>query len=172
MDKVIIIGCPGSGKSTFAKKLSTITGLKLYHLDMLYWNEDRTTVTREVFDQRLYKVMAEPLWIIDGNYLRTMEMRLEKCDTVFFLDYPTDVCLSGIEERKGKKRSDIPWIENENTDEEFVSFVSDFNVKTRPEVLKLLEKYSFKNIVIFHTREESENYIVVLRKQMKKLNEI
>ena len=84
MNKIIVIGCPGGGKSTFSKRLHKITKIPLYHLDMLYWNEDRTTVSREVFDQRLYKVMAEPVWIIDGNYQRTMETRLEKCDTVFF----------------------------------------------------------------------------------------
>lgn len=160
MQKVIIIGCPGSGKSTFGRKLCKALGLTLYHLDMLYWNKDGTTVNREVFDEQLLKVMKEPSWIIDGNYLRTMEMRLKECDTVFFLDYPAEVCLDGIQKRKGQKRSDMPWVENEKSYEELVSFVSDFDTKTRPEVLRLLEKYSYKNVVIFHTREESEEYLL------------
>ena len=121
MQKVIIIGCPGSGKSTFGRKLCKALGLTLYHLDMLYWNKDGTTVNREFFDEQLLKVMKEPSWIIDGNYLRTMEMRLKECDTVFFLDYPAEVCLDGIQERKGQKRSDMPWVENEKSYEELVS---------------------------------------------------
>ena len=57
MKKVIVIGCPGSGKSTFAKALHNKTELPLYHLDMMYWNPDKTTVSREVFVERLEKAI-------------------------------------------------------------------------------------------------------------------
>ncbi len=114
MKKVIVIGCPGSGKSTFGRKLKSIIGLPLYHLDMLFWNEDKTTVSREVFIKRLQEVMSTSKWIIDGNYGSTMEMRIKDCDTVFFLDYSTEVCIEGIELRKGQARSDMPWVENDN----------------------------------------------------------
>lgn len=159
MERVIIIGCPGSGKSTFGRKLSSVTGLPLYHLDMLYWNEDRTTVSREVFTKRLREVMNNSKWIIDGNYFNSMEMRIKECDTVFFLDYPTEVCIEGIESRKGKKRSDMPWVESDHTDEEFIDFVKRFNSETGPQVISLINKYSSKNIRIFHSREESERYL-------------
>ena len=91
MKKVIIIGCPGGGKSTFARALADKTGLPLYHLDMLYWNADKTTVGREAFRERLAEVMAGDEWIIDGNYISTMQWRMECCDTVFFLDMPLEV---------------------------------------------------------------------------------
>ena len=162
MKKVIIIGCPGSGKSTFGRKLKSITDLPLYHLDMMYWNKDKTTVSKEIFIERLKKTMNNSKWIIDGNYGSSMEMRLKECDTVFFLDYPTEVCIEGIETRKGKPRSDMPWIENDNTDDDFISFINNYNSESRPEVIKLLEKYSSKNIIIFYSREESEKYLVSL----------
>ena len=60
MEKVIIIGCPGSGKSTFGRKLKRITGLPLFHLDMMFWNEDKTTVSKEVFTARLREAMSNP----------------------------------------------------------------------------------------------------------------
>ena len=163
MKKVIIIGCPGSGKSTFGRKLRQITCLPLYHLDMMYWNEDKTTVSKEIFINRLQKAMNNSGWIIDGNYGSTMEMRIQKCDTVFFLDYPTDVCIEGIELRKGKPRSDMPWINDDGTDEEFILFVKNYNLESRPKVTCLLEKYSEKNIIIFKTRLESEQYLSLLK---------
>ena len=122
MKKVIVIGCPGSGKSEFSKKLHKITQIPLFHLDMIYWNKDKTTLEKSVFYEKLGEILKSDKWIIDGNYASTMEMRMKECDTVVFLDYPTEVCLEGIKSRKGKERSDIPWIEY-GEDEEFIEFI-------------------------------------------------
>lgn len=84
MKKVIVIGCPGSGKSTFSKSLHKITGIPLYHLDMMYWNADKTTVEKSVFRERLSKTLQTNEWIIDGNYNSTMELRLQECAQLFF----------------------------------------------------------------------------------------
>ena len=158
----MIIGCSGAGKSVFARKLRDKTGLPLYYLDQIWHKPDKTNITREEFDARLSEIVQKERWIIDGNYGSSMEMRLKECDTVFFLDYPTEVCIEGIETRKGKPRSDMPWIENDNTDDDFISFINNYNSESRPEVIKLLEKYSSKNIIVFHSREESEKYLVSL----------
>lgn len=159
MLKIIIIGSPGSGKSTFARKLRDITNLPLYYLDMLWHKKDRTNISREEFDEKLEKILKKDKWIIDGNYQRTIEMRLKECDTVFLMDYPLEVCLSGAEERVGKKREDLPWIE-EKVDEEFKQIIVDFSKNKLPQIYKLLEKYQKnKNIVIFKSREEADNYI-------------
>ena len=119
MRRVNIIGCPGAGKSTFARKLSEKTGLELFYLDMIWHKPDKTTVARNEFDLRLNEIFERDTWIIDGNYLRTMERRLSECDTVFFFDLPTEVCLEGAASRVGKKREDMPWIETE-VDEDFL----------------------------------------------------
>lgn len=103
MRKVIIIGCPESGKSKFARALNAITSLPLFHLDNMKWNADKTVVSKSTFMERLNIKIKKEKWIIDGNYRSTMELRLQACDTVFFLDYFVEVCLRGIEERKGKK---------------------------------------------------------------------
>lgn len=163
MDKVIIIGCPGSGKSTFGRKLASVTGLPLYHLDMLYWNADKTTVDRDLFVSRLRKVMDETKWIIDGNYGSTMEWRTAECDTIFFLDYPVDVCLRGIEERRGSPRPDMPWVEEGEPDEDFVDFVRNYNIECRPYVISMLEKYTDKKIHVFNSRDEAEEFLHELR---------
>lgn len=162
MKKVIVIGCPGSGKSTFSRALHKETGIPLYHLDMLKWNSDKTTVSKEIFLDRLNGILSEDEWIIDGNYASTMELRMSVCDTVLFLDFPLEVCLSGIKERQGKPRPDMPWIETED-DEEFLEFIRDYNTDSRPKVIELLNKYSDKNIVVFKSRKEAEQYINEIR---------
>ena len=158
MKKVIVIGCPGSGKSTVSRALHNKTGIPLYHLDMMYWNADKTTVKKSVFLERLYVVLEKDEWIIDGNYGSTMELRMAECDTVIFLDYPLDVCLDGIRERRRKPRSDMPWIETEE-DAEFIEFIKSYNEQQKPKVLELLEKYGDKNIVIFKSREEADAFL-------------
>ena len=158
MKKVIVIGCPGSGKSTFARALHNKTGIPLYHLDMMYWNADKTTVEKSVFLERFSVVFEKDEWIIDGNYGSTMELRMAACDTVIFLDYPLDICLDGIKERRGKPRNDMPWIETEE-DAEFTEFIKNYNEQQKPKVLELLEKYSDKNIIIFKNREQADAFM-------------
>ncbi len=76
MQRVMIIGCPGSGKSTFARSLTAKTGLPLYYLDMMYWNPDRTIKPKEEFRAALRETVALPEWIIDGNYGSTLELSM------------------------------------------------------------------------------------------------
>lgn len=159
--RVIVIGCPGSGKSVFSRALQKKTGLPLYHLDLMYWNEDRTTVPKEEFRRRLSEVLQKPEWIIDGNYGSTMEMRFSACDTVVFLDYPTEICISGIRARMGKPRPDMPWVET-GEDADFLAFVKSYNQDKRPQVLALMEKYPDKPVLWFHEREEAERFLAEL----------
>ncbi len=159
MQKVIVIGCPGSGKSIFSKALHNATGLPLYHLDMMKWNADGTNVSKDTFMERLYQALNKESWIIDGNYASTMELRMQFCDTVFFLDYPTDICIASIKSRKGKERTDIPCITLEDEDHEFVEFIKDYNSVSRPAVMELLRKYSHKHIIIFENRNDADEFL-------------
>lgn len=159
MKRVIVIGCPGSGKTTFAEKLSKISGLPLYHLDAIWHKPDKTHISREEFDQRIKDVFATDEWIIDGNYNRTVELRLKECDTVFLFDLPTEVCLQGARERIGKGRYDLPWIEHE-LDPEFEAFIIGFSENSLPTLYDLIDKYkSLKQVVIFKSRAEADEFL-------------
>ena len=84
---------------------------------------------------------------------------MQECDTVIFLDYPLDVCLDGILERCGRPRSDMPWVEPKQYDEEFIESTKNYNLQNRPQVMKLLDAYSYKNILIFKNRNEADDFL-------------
>ena len=159
MKKVIVIGCPGSGKTTFSIKLHELTGLPLYHLDAIWHKPDKTHIPREEFDKKASEIFVTPEWIIDGNYGRTIETRIQNCDTVFLFDLPTEVCLQGARDRIGKGRYDLPWLETE-FDPEFEEFIKEFPKTTLLKIYEFIEKYkSQKQVVIFRSREEADEYL-------------
>lgn len=159
MNKVMVIGCPGAGKSTFARKLRDKTNLPLFYLDQIWHKPDRTTISDEEFDAKLLELLEkQDKWIIDGNYYRTMEIRLKEADTVFFLDIPVEDCIEGAKSRVGTIREDLPWVEDE-LDEEFRQWILDFPDKQRPVIYSLIEKYSSKDFYIFKSRQEADNYL-------------
>lgn len=159
MKKVIVIGCPGSGKTTFSEKLSQCTGLPLYYLDAIWHKPDRTHISREEYDARLAEILAEEEWIIDGNYSRTVEVRMQACDTVFLFDLPTETCIQGATERLGKARYDVPWIDTE-LDPKLKQEIEDFPIKTLPTIYELVDRYSKnKQIIVFKSRVQADDYL-------------
>lgn len=159
MKKVIVVGCPGSGKSTFARKLQEKTGLPLYYLDMIWHKPDKTTLTKEEFDEKLHELIARDEWIIDGNYSRTLEPRLQACDTAFVLDLPLEVCLAGAQARVGTKRIDMPWEETELS-QEFLNYILSFSQQQLPRLLQLARQYSAqKQVVFFRSRQECDDFL-------------
>jgi len=158
MRKVMIIGCPGAGKSTFARALSAKTGLPVFYMDRLFWNKDGTSVSQEELDKRLNEVLIQNEWIIDGNYQRTLRARMEVCDKVFLLDFPLELCLQGIRSRIGTVREDLPWVEQE-LDSEFEQYVKDFPSQQLLEIYTLLKEYSHIDLTIFKNRDEVADYL-------------
>ena len=158
MKKIIVIGCPGSGKTTFAEKLRDKLKIPLFYLDAIWHKPDRTHISRAEYDLRVGEILKKECWIIDGNYSRTIESRISACDTVFLFDLPTDVCLEGAISRLGKERYDIPWIDTE-LDPALRESIESFPEKNLPTIYSLLEKYNEKAVVIFKTRAEADNYI-------------
>ena len=169
MKRALVIGCPGSGKSTFSRTLHRITGLPLVHLDALYWNADATTVPRDLFLRRLEAALAEDEWIIDGDYASTLARRMERCDAVFFLDLPEEICLAGALSRRGQARSDLPWTEPSEPDGEFLQRIRDYRTRKRPAVLSLLERFSDREIRVFRSRDEADTYLASLRTEKEAL---
>lgn len=165
MNRVTVAGGSGSGKSVFAAKLAAICRLPLYHLDNVFWNPDKTHVDRETFDRRLNVILEYERFVIDGEYGRTLEARIRESDTVFYFDIPLTDRLEGAASRIGKKRPDIPWIEEE-FDPDFKKYIESYDKEQRPVTLSLLEKYRDRNIVVFHSRADADEYLLQIKKPL------
>ncbi len=156
--KIIVIGSPGAGKSYFSRQLSKKYNIPLYHLDNIYWNEDKTHLTREELQAKVESIIQTDNWIIDGNYISTMEQRISAADEVILFDCSTEICIDGIKSRIGTDREDLPWIEEE-LDLEFLEYVKEFKEKSLIRIEEKLSKYPEKKIVRFTTRQESDQYL-------------
>jgi adenylate kinase family enzyme len=130
MQRVLVIGSPGAGKSTLSHALAVRTGLPLHHLDKLFWLPGWVERDREEGGAELAGVLAGERWIIDGNYGSTLPMRLARADTVVWLDYSTWLCLGRVLKRwwqfRGRARPDMTEGCPENLNLEFLLYVLNF----------------------------------------------
>ena len=157
MKRILVIGCPGAGKSWFSRLLRDRTGIPLYYLDQIWHNPDRTHVPEEVFQAKVSEILEKETWIIDGNYVSSLEKRLKYCDTVFYFCFSTEECLAGARRRIGTVREDLPWSETE-LDPVFAEYIRTFHEKITPKTEKLLENTTAQ-VIRFYDREEENKYI-------------
>lgn len=159
MKRIIVIGLCGSGKSYVSGILGKKLNLPVYHLDMLFWKEDKTNVSNEEFDEKLREVLKNDEWIIDGFYTRTLQMRLERCDTAIVLDTPLEYSIENIRKRTGTIRDDLPWVEDTEDSEELVEWVKDTYINHKNKMNALLEETKNVEIIRLKSREEIDNYL-------------
>ncbi|MGN0533611.1 MAG: adenylate kinase [Eubacterium sp.] len=153
--KIIVIGCPGAGKSTFSRKLHNVTGIELFHLDAIYWNEDCTHISRQRLIKKQKEIFKKESFIIDGNFRRTLELRISQADIIFFFDLPTEICIQGAKNREGN-RPEMPCQLPSN--DELIDFIRNFNSEVKPKILELFDKYN-SNVITFHSHKEADDYI-------------
>ena len=130
LERILVIGSPGAGKSTLAAELARLTGLPLFHMDQLHWKPGWVESTPAELDQRIAAVIAGPRWIIDGNYGRTLPPRMARADTVIDLDLPVWLCLvraiRRVAQSHGRVRSDMAPGCPEQFDLGFLAYIALF----------------------------------------------
>ena len=163
MEKIVIIGCPGSGKSTLARELGEKLDLTVVHLDRLWWTKGWENVSMEEFDVRLENALKLDSWIIDGNYSRTMDARLEKCDTIIYLDFSRITCLMGVIKRVlttyGKSRPDMGEGCPERVDFEFLQWVWNYNKDKRQRNYRLLNEAEHAETIVLKNRRAIKEFL-------------
>lgn len=166
MERILIIGCSGSGKSTLARAMGEKLHLPVVHLDQLWWKPGWENYTREEFDEKLEAVLTESRWIIDGNFRRTLPKRLEKCDTVIYLDFSRWACLRGVLHRVvtgcGKVRPDMGQGCPERFDWEFMKWIWSFNRENRTMNYSLLSRTRHAEKIILKNRREVKRFLETL----------
>ena len=164
MRRVMIIGCGGAGKSTLARQLGEKTGLPVVHLDQIWWAPGNWQhVEREEFDARLQEEMQKPQWILDGNFNRTIEMRLEACDTVIYLDFGRLACLLSWLKRVitnwGHARVDMTPGCKEWFDPEMARWIWNFNKENRERYYRLLNEAEGKTAIVLKNRRMVKRFL-------------
>ncbi|SHH89766.1 AAA family ATPase [Clostridium intestinale] len=161
MERIIIIGGNGCGKTTFAKELSDKLNLPLIHLDVLYWRDNWETASTDEFDELLVQEITKPKWIIDGNIGRTIPFRLKYCDTVIYMDFSRLKCVYGVIKRVikcyGKSRTDMGGYcpEKFNMKKfEFLKSVWNFNKNNRKRYYDMLQSANDVKIIILKSRRQ------------------
>ena len=169
MHRIMIIGCCGAGKSTLARKMHAILDVELIHLDQCYFQANWVEPDKAEWAKTVEALAEKPSWIIDGNYGGTMDIRIEKADTIVYLNYPTLKCLCRVIKRTlkdwGKVRPDMAEGCKERFDFEFLHYVATFNITRGKKLLKKLKKLEkTKQVFILNNDRATEKFIDSLTK--------
>jgi adenylate kinase family enzyme len=163
MERILVIGCGGAGKSTLARQLGEKLNLPVVHLDRLYWKPGWVQESREEFDRKLAQELGKATWILDGNFNRTMPQRMAKCDTVIYLDFPRMTCLLGVMKRilttYGKVRPDMGAGCPERFDLEFLQWVWNYNKNNREQIYRLLDEATHAQKIVLKNRRAVKAFL-------------
>ena len=162
MDRIAIIGCGGSGKSRLARSLGTTLGITPVHLDGLYYDRDWKPLNKEQFAALQRDLVAEPRWIIDGNYASTLPIRLAAADMVIFLDLPARACLRGIIQRRlrhGGGQHDAVGVYDRIT-WNFIRYIAGYRKQMAPRVRQLIAGHAGDaQVVVLRSRHAAQRYL-------------
>jgi adenylate kinase family enzyme len=169
MKRVLIIGSPGAGKTTFARKLHSLLSLPLYHLDYYYHDTSYGYYDKKLaWRKKVTELAAKPVWIIDGNYKSTFDVRFPRADAIVYLDYSRATTLYRAVTRRVKfhnrVREDMPPVWKEKFSLELLRFIWSYNKLERPRVYTLLNAQPRnKQVVVLKNSRQASRFLAELK---------
>lgn len=143
--RVAIIGCPGSGKTTFSNRLGKALCRSVFHLDKLLWEKNWKMIDYEKRVEIHKDLINQENWIIDGMWRSHLPDRMNRASLVIFLDYKRSLCLRRAISRRikfaGKQREDIADGCLEKLDRDFLRYIWHFRKEVRPLIYKLFSQH-------------------------------
>jgi adenylate kinase family enzyme len=138
MARILVIGCPGAGKSTLARRIAESLALPLVHLDREFWLPGWAEPSREIWQSTVEELASRPAWVMDGDFPSTMEVRLRRATHVIWLDFALWRCVARVLRRiarhYGRVRPDMAPGCAERLDWPFLKYVWDYKRDCRPTV--------------------------------------
>jgi adenylate kinase family enzyme len=160
--KVLVLGSPGAGKSTFARRLAAAMGLPLIHLDQQYWSAGWVPTPSTAFREKVKALVAEPAWIMDGDYGSTLDIRIPAADAIFYIDQPRWLCMWGVLKRSlggiGRVRADMAPGCPEKFSWELYVYTWNYHRAKKPQRFAWMAKHPEKS-TIFTGRPAVEMYL-------------
>jgi adenylate kinase family enzyme len=162
MERIAIIGCGGSGKSHLARQLAERLELPLTHLDAVYYDDDWNSLPKDTFAEIQKELVAEPSWIIEGNYASTLPLRLEAADAVIVLDLPATTCLRGVLERRwrhgGGQHQAIGVYDRINWS--FIRYIVGYRRSMLPRVHRMITEHApHAELVVLRRRRAARRFL-------------
>jgi adenylate kinase family enzyme len=169
MERILVMGSSGSGKSTFAHRLSALTGIPTVSLDALFWKPGWRPSDRTEFAERVTEAAHQPRWIMDGNFTDGAgELRRSVADAIIWFDLPRRTCMTGIITRiatsYGRVRPEMAPGCPEKIDPEFFHYVWTYRRLQRPKLLRYFEGLRpDQALICFTDRAQADQYLANVR---------
>jgi adenylate kinase family enzyme len=167
MNRILVIGNAGAGKSTFARHLGGKLGLPVIHLDSHFWRPGWQVPETSVWRQQLMALAASPAWVMDGNYINTFDIRMPCADSLVWLDHPRGTCMRRVLMRTimghGRTRSDVAEGCPDRFDAAFLRYVWNFPVNHRPRIVAGIAQFgSHLRAIQLASDREVENFLTAI----------
>lgn len=166
INRIAIIGAPGSGKTTLSHEIKNVFKLPVFNIDTIYQLPNWVMNDPQKRDKQIIEESKKEKWIIDGTFIDTLEERVKRADKIIFLDYSTFTFLKGILTRLiknyGKEKPDMPGCK-ERFDLSFILYVATYNIKRRKYIIEILEKYKNKDIMYFRKQKDLNKWVNELK---------
>jgi adenylate kinase family enzyme len=164
MKKILVIGSGGAGKSTLAHQLGQMLNIEVLHLDKFYWQPGWVEMPKSEWLKTVEELLSRNAWIMDGNYSGTLDIRIEACDTIIFLDMARTLCLWRVLKRvlmyRNQSRPDMAEGCRERFSLDFILWIWNYSSRTRPKIVRMLESnHEEKKIVWLRSQSDVKRFL-------------